>query len=225
MNLETQQLGLHPPLLPRKRKIPKRLEGTLPEPSSFTDVKMMYNKYFTDALDSLTREIDYRFSQPGFKQLKQLESVVLDWEIIHKHDQTTNYEPLCKLYEWDKDTLKTQLDMMKQILPQRYSSVQDLIVAFKTFHSETQQLFPDLVQVLKTLKVIPASSASAERSFSLLRRLKSRTRTTMTQQRLNNMAILNCYPEYLDKVKLQKIAQEFIYQNEKRRVTFGSFPA
>ena len=41
--------------------------------------------------------------------------------------------------------------------------------------------------------VLPVTSCEAERSFSTLRRIKTFLHTTMTQDRLNGLALLNIY--------------------------------
>ena len=47
--------------------------------------------------------------------------------------------------------------------------------------------------VLGLLKDVPVLTCTAERSFSSLRRLKSYLRSTMTQQRLNHIAVISCH--------------------------------
>ena len=43
------------------------------------------------------------------------------------------------------------------------------------------------------MMVLPVTSYEAERSFSTLRRLKTYLHTTMSQERLNGLALLNVY--------------------------------
>ena len=62
-------------------------------------------------------------------------------------------------------------------------------MASRRWHNENpSRCFPDLA---KTLGAIPATSCSAERSFSALRRIKTYLGTAMGQQRLLDIAILN----------------------------------
>ena len=49
-------------------------------------------------------------------------------------------------------------------------------------------IFPEFSKVVHILAVIPATSCSAERSFSALRRLKTYLRSTLGQQRVSNIA-------------------------------------
>ena len=50
------------------------------------------------------------------------------------------------------------------------------------------------------LAVIPATSCSAERSLSALRRLKTYLRSTMGQQRVSNIALINIERAYVNSV-------------------------
>ena len=50
--------------------------------------------------------------------------------------------------------------------------------------------FPNIATVLQLLLAIPSGSCSCERSFSSLRRLKTWSRSTMGEGRLNGLALL-----------------------------------
>ena len=47
-----------------------------------------------------------------------------------------------------------------------------------------EDAYPHLCQVYATVAAIPVTSATAERSFSALKRVKARLRSTMIQERL-----------------------------------------
>ena len=76
-------------------------------------------------------------------------------------------------------------------------------------------------ELLILLAVNPASSATAERSFSSLRRLKTWLRTTMTQQRLNSCAVCNIHRTLLDAVDINAICNELVLRNDFRQRLFG----
>jgi len=59
-------------------------------------------------------------------------------------------------------------------------------------------IFPEFSNVVHILAVIPATSCSAERSFSALRRLKTYLRSTMGQKR--NIALVNIERAYANSV-------------------------
>lgn len=84
-----------------------------------------------------------------------------------------------------------------------------------------ESLLPEFYKFLGILATIPVTSCSSERSFSDLRRLKSYLRSTMSQKRLNNVAILHCHTDRLYGLHLSSIADEFIQRNTVRRNTFA----
>ena len=62
-------------------------------------------------------------------------------------------------------------------------------------------IFPEFSKVVHILAVIPATSCSAERgSFSALRQLKTYLRSTMGQQRVSNIALINTERAYANSV-------------------------
>jgi len=80
-------------------------------------------------------------------------------------------------------------------------------------------LFPNIVKLIQLLSVIPATSATAERSFSCLRRVKTWLRSTISQTRLNSMVILQA--NRLVQPHIDTVIDEFISLNDTRRKIFG----
>ena len=63
---------------------------------------------------------------------------------------------------------------------------------------------------------IPVTVASAERSFSKLKLLKSYLRSTMTQERLNDLAMIALESDMLEKIDYERIVEDFISKNAQR---------
>jgi len=55
----------------------------------------------------------------------------------------------------------------------------------------SKNVYPNLYTLLKVAIVFPISSASCERSFSVMRRIKTWTRATMEQSRFTNISLLH----------------------------------
>jgi hypothetical protein len=66
--------------------------------------------------------------------------------------------------------------------------------------SEMSTAFPDLMACFQLALIIPVSSATAERSFSTMRRLKSHLRSSMGDNRLSNLALIAVERELSDKL-------------------------
>ena len=86
---------------------------------------------------------------------------------------------------------------------------------------ELRAEYCEVEKLVRLLLVSPASSAQAERSFSALRRLKTWLRSTMTQQRLNSLAVCHVHQTYLDLVDVDALIQEFVARNKTRVSLFG----
>ena len=73
-----------------------------------------------------------------------------------------------------------------------------------------------VIELFKLILVLPATNASSERSFSLLRLEKSYVHATTAQDRLNHLIILSAYRENFDELNLKDAAREFIHKNDTR---------
>ena len=60
-------------------------------------------------------------------------------------------------------------------------------------YNESQFLYPNLHQIFSVLLTMPVSSASAERSFSALKRLKIYLRSTMGADRLCGLSLMHIH--------------------------------
>ncbi|XBI00694.1 hypothetical protein VPH35_129649 [Triticum aestivum] len=80
--------------------------------------------------------------------------------------------------------------------------------------------FPNACIAYRVLLTIPVMIASAELSFSKLKLLKSYMRTTMTQQRLTDLATIALESDLLDKIDYEDITEDFITKNTKRMMLF-----
>uniref|UniRef100_A0A453QDS6 HAT C-terminal dimerisation domain-containing protein n=1 Tax=Aegilops tauschii subsp. strangulata TaxID=200361 RepID=A0A453QDS6_AEGTS len=67
--------------------------------------------------------------------------------------------------------------------------------------------FPNACIAYRVLLTIPVTVASAERSFSKLKLLKSYMCTTMTQQRLTDLATIALESNLLDKIGYEDIIE------------------
>ena len=58
-----------------------------------------------------------------------------------------------------------------------------------------KDLYPSIYAILSILVTIPSSSATAERSFSAMKRIKNYLRSTMGDDRLSSLALLHVHRE------------------------------
>ena len=76
--------------------------------------------------------------------------------------------------------------------------------------------FPNALVAYRILLTIPVTVASAERSFSKLKLLKTYMRSTMKQERLNGLATIT-----LENDVIEDIIEDFISKNTRRMMFFN----
>ena len=131
----------------------------------------------------------------------------------------------------DMDRLNIQLAMLPDGIRSAFeeSSAQSQITYVRTIADALSQsvvvrtMLSEVDRLIKLYLTFPVSSATAERSFSSLRRIKTFLRSTMTQHRLNNLFMLYVHCKRTDKVDLRGVANEFISANTHRNNFFGKF--
>ena len=69
--------------------------------------------------------------------------------------------------------------------------------------------FPNLSIALRILLTMPVTVASAERSFSKLKQIKNYLRTTMSQQRLCNLAIITIENDIYNDLDVNELIKNF----------------
>ena len=69
-------------------------------------------------------------------------------------------------------------------------------------------------------KTVPVSSATAERSFSAMRRLKTYLRSTMSTEHLNSIMTLHVHKDLLDCIDDSAVVKDFVACNEVRKDIF-----
>jgi len=67
-------------------------------------------------------------------------------------------------------------------------------------------MYPNMYELLKILLILPVSIATAERSFSTLRRLKNYLRNTTSESRLVGLALLSIHRDITDDMVLDKFS-------------------
>ena len=77
--------------------------------------------------------------------------------------------------------------------------------------------FPNVCIALRIYLTLPVSNCSGERSFSHLKRIKSSLRSTMGQDRLANLTLLNIEPEILTDLDFQDIIDSFSTLKARRK--------
>uniref|UniRef100_A0A8D8ETT4 Zinc finger MYM-type protein 1 n=4 Tax=Culex pipiens TaxID=7175 RepID=A0A8D8ETT4_CULPI len=206
-----------PPELPRRRKKPKNLKADADSEYDKDPTKTHFRLIYESIIDEIVECIQWRFDTKAFKFMLKAEQFLLG--------QNDKKEEIASFYRDDinMESLLQQREMLFDIMNgknKQRECLQSFIDMFKEEPS-LKEVLPEVHKFLRLLMTIPVTSATAERSFSGLKRLKTFLRSTMTQQRLNSLAIINFHKAEAEGLNIDQIADEFITKSDIRKRTFS----
>lgn len=170
-----------------------------------------------------------RFSSTTMQLLNKFEDFAVGRESsaeavtsFYQRTQHQTGDPVARA-DFDAEQLALHQKMFLDIARQRKLNLHSLkdVVSFFRENPSIGDLLPEFLEFLRIILTIPASSCTAERSFSSLRRLKTYLRSTMLQFRLNHLAILHIHAEMVEELRRDSIINEFVNRNVVRKGTFA----
>ena len=203
---------LDPVTLPRKRKLPVRLDEGTHEytPSSAEEV---YRVEYFKVIDSALENLKEYFTSTDLLAYSDLTDMLLSG--LFNPEMVKKYPELLDSLEQELSFFRNQYEC---------TNVEEYRKTFVNMVPEVRRMFPQVECLLRLLLVCPASSCEAERSFSALRRLKTWLRATMSQKRLNSVMICHVHRERVAAMDPKDIAVQFLCGvTDKRAHIFGKF--
>lgn len=86
---------------------------------------------------------------------------------------------------------------------------------YDTLKITSFDLYPDLLKCMLILLCMPVATATAERNLSsVMRRVKTYFRSTMTTERLSGLCILHAYKEF--DIDIDKVTGYFAVRKDRR---------
>lgn len=223
VEMQASTMNSAPPALRRNARAPRRIQTS--EPHQFASPKENFRVDYYSVVDSTINCLEKRISDKALPALIAIENIIISgWHGLPVAD--SELQAVSQQYgdDIDIDRLKSQVQSLENF-PRPTSgnkSVKLDDVLSIIGKSDLTVMIPQVVLLAQLYLINPATTATAERSFSRLRRLRTYLRSTMTQSRLNHLFILNMYQEFVDSLDMNRIANEFINSgDEKRRNAFA----
>lgn len=220
--------GVDAPSLPRVHRVSRRYEDPLDPHSSqdhvFQTPEDYYRKVYYEIFDCILCSLDERFlKNHGFQAANKMETEIVSAVNGRKYDiqqVLANFKD-----DVDPERLKLHLSMFSDVVKSKELNIASLLDIVNILKKEQPlaNLLSELSRLIRFFLTLPVTTCTAERSFSTLRRLKNYLRTTMRQDRLNNIALLNTHKDITDQLDLQKAVNSFILCNEIRRLSFALY--
>ncbi|GJU97468.1 zinc finger MYM-type protein 1, partial [Tanacetum coccineum] len=118
-------------------------------------------------------------------------------------------------YDIDANELYVELRSLNSYLPNENMRPLDVLNFLKQ-----DDYYPNAIIAYRVLLTIPVTMASAERRFSKLKLLKSYLRSTMSQERLNVLALIAIENDILESVNYNDLINNFASKNVRRIALF-----
>ena len=183
-----------------------------------------FKAIYFEAIDVIVSSIKERFEQPAFKIFTEVEQLLLK-SISKKpaeEEMKTVKASFCD--DFDDQSLPCELELLPTIFhgfkPVNFSDVVDVI---QSLSNEKRKLIKNVVIIIRLVLTMGATSATPERLFFTMRRLKTWLRSTMSQKKFNALTLMNENKAILDTISLIDIANEFVSVRQSRQNIFGKF--
>ncbi|XP_019184961.1 PREDICTED: zinc finger MYM-type protein 1-like, partial [Ipomoea nil] len=213
------------PVFPQKRKIRrKRQFDESADDTSLSPEKSFRVHYFLYIVDQAIISLTQRFEQYevyegtfGFLfsshklQLMadmDLKSCCICLEAALKRDEQCG--------DIDGNELYIELKLLREILSKENIGAVSILNSLKQMGC-----FPNATIAYRILLTIPITVASAERSFSKLKLLKSYLRSSMLQERLNGLALISIENEILEEIDIKSLVDDFASKCARRISLFN----
>ena len=204
----------------RKRHFDENLDDT--NAGTQSTEELFRTSYFLPVVDQAISSLTTRFEQ--YQSYQQNFGFLFTSETLQSLDDTSLKSSCDNLgavltkdgkSDVDANELYVELKFLQDFIPKENMGPVEILKFLKR-----HDCFPNANIAYRVLLTIPVTVASVERSFSKLKLLKSYLRSTMTQQRLNDLATIALESGLLEKIDYEHIIEDFISRNTKRMKYF-----
>ncbi|XP_045830795.1 zinc finger MYM-type protein 1-like [Trifolium pratense] len=199
------------PVFPQKRIIQRKrqFDENLNTPTvQLSEEESFRVNYFLNLVDQAIVSLNKRF-----EQYQQYESVFGFLFSSRSHfEEALKHNEQCDI---DGKELCMELRLLREMLPAEEIGPIGILKFLKGMNC-----FPNTTIAYRILLTIPVTVASAERSFSKLKLLKSYLRSTMLQERLNGLALIAIENDLLENIQYEDLVDEFASKNARRGAFF-----
>ena len=215
---ELHSIEISLPAQTRQRKLPKRFEDcvifeTIGSRQSLSCSDDYKTTIYYPVLDAFLSEMSRRFDEKNVDIMRAIQACNPLSKIFLS---STALLPLVEAYELDKDTINMEAKLAKKTLEKK-ENINNINNVFSSL-IPLKDAFPELLRLIRISMTIAVNTAHCERSFSALKRIKTYLRSTMSEQRLIDLAILSIERELSSAISLDEVINNFHGEDQNRRI-------
>ena len=189
----------------------------------FIDTKQEFSRLHAEILDNIIVQIETRFQNLDSFQFLELLNASKFQEYSQKFPEAS-LKSLANHYSdyFSTDQLRSELSVVYSRDAMRNKNIQTFLRYIND--NNLQEVLPQVHKLCKLIATIPCTTASVERSFSTIKRIKTSARNTMSENRLSALALFAIEKKLLLKLKesdtfYERVTEEFV-KNKERRMDF-----
>lgn len=184
--------------------------------------KTFYLVLHKKILNAFIKEIGERFDPKNLDPLITIYNILNDSEKLVKNEKIkedlTIYKDIIDIQKLFREfdlfyTIKSSLNL------DNFDKLYSYLKLKQDFRESFKTGFPNILVLLKIYLTSPIASVTSERGFSCLKRIKTYLRSTMLQERLSSLAILNFESEFIKLINIEDVIDEFA-NNKNRKFAF-----
>ena len=210
-------IEIQPFSIPRSRKRPARLDDSIVmESVGFREIPSTTDTYKTSfyypILDKFLQELESRFENNNLLIMKGVAACTPSSQSFLSFE---NLKAFAMEYAVSTEGLEIEVKLVKKSLENTRETV-DSLTSFYNYLRSSRPAFAQITLLTKISLTIAVTSVSCERSFSSLKIIKNRLRSTMTEDRLSDLAVLAIEREIAKHLDLDEIVDKFAATDKNR---------
>ena len=234
--------GIEEPQCPRSSiKVVRDATG-----SNDDAAKAYWKELYLEGFETILEDLKERLNSPQLQLCAEIEELVLNGIVapnaelktkIIKREYTDvdgDKDAPLKVESLDSENLKSELSYLKdaweesnKTKPKTFQQISDMMR--KSFKDKKPLRFwkvhaPTILTLVQIIRATAGTSAFAERTFSLARRLKNWNRLSMDDKLFNSLGFMAWYKDDLDEIlNLISVGNEYIddCKNDRRTINYG----
>jgi hypothetical protein len=175
----------------------------------FSERNYLENVYIR-CLNLVLTELDRRFPIAHNQLYEGISALIPNSNLFLKDDALLHFGIL---FGVSTDGLMVEINSLQRYLEYKKksnvwkhpTSLRELLKIISSMHD----IYPQVLTLLLIANTLPVTSASCERTFSTLRRIKNYMRTTMGQDRLSSLSVLSICSERAAALNLDEVLDKF----------------